>query len=464
MDNRKSLTTQKFGLLIGTGGSTAIYAFTTAFAMLFFTSVMGLSPAVVGTIMLVSKVWDAINDPLCGVLIDRTPTRKFGQIKPWIFFGAIGIAVFGVLMFVVPGFGNTGKVVWSLIMYNGIGMAFTAFVIGLVTIMPRITNIQIERVSLSAYFFIGQTLSAIIVTAIAMPLITHFSASSPVNAYWNTALIICAVGLALTMILIFVVKERVSAENKDESSKPLLKDSLVSILHNKPFLLVALICLINGIALGMHNSSLAQYIVFGLKNPEISSLIMPIIYVGAFLAGLLAKPLARLDKVRMTKISFIIVLVGILLRLITKDAFLPLMIGGEFAIGLGSGLFNVYMVAMLFDTAEYGYRKTGVQNNALIMSSMTFQLKIGQGVGAALMGFWLELGGYISTATEQPESAVKALFDVNLIPFLAVAIISFILMYFYKLSDSRMTKIMDERSSAETENTEVENAKAENND
>jgi GPH family glycoside/pentoside/hexuronide:cation symporter len=456
MEKQKSLASQKFSLLIGVGGSTGVYTFTTAFAMLFFTSVMGLSPAVVGTIILVSKVWDAINDPMCGFLIDRTPQGKFGQIKPWVFFGAIGIAVFGVLMFVVPAFGETGKVVWSFIMYNGIGMAFTAFVIGLVTIMPRITSVQIERVGLSAYFFIGQTLAAIVVTAVAMPLITHFSASNPLNAYWNTALIICAVGIVLTMLMVFIIRENAPAESKDARTRTPLKETVVSIVRNKPFLLIALICLINGIALGMHNTSLAQYIVFGLKNPEISSLIMPVIYVGAFLAGLLAKPLARLDKVRMSKIAFVIVIVGVLVRLVTSDAFLPLIIGGEFAIGLGSGLFNVYVIAMLFDTTEYGYRKTGVKNDALIMSSMTFQLKIGQGVGAALMGFWLELSGYISTAAEQPESAVKALFDVNLIPLLGIAVVSFILMHFYKLTDNKMTEMIGEEVQAEGETEDKE--------
>jgi GPH family glycoside/pentoside/hexuronide:cation symporter len=447
MNSQKVPNTQKFGLLLGSGGITSIFSLMTMLAMIFYTDIMGLSPAVVGTMILVAKVWDAINDPLCGMLIDRTHTR-FGQAKPFLFFGGIGIFVFGVLMFVVPGFSSAGKLVWSYITYNGVNMAFTACVISMATLIPRITKNQLERVSLSAFSFIGQTIFAIAASAVIMPMITHFSQTEPINAYWKTALVIGAVGLVFTMFFVFIVKENhlEQAENKAESRKkriPLLT-SLKSVVQNKPFLLVALVCLINGIAIGVHNSSLAQYLIFGLKKPELASMLMPVIYVGALAAGILAKPLARFDKVKMCKIAFLIIIAGILVRFITRDAFLPLMIGGELAVGIGSGLFNVYVIAMLFDCAEFGYNKTKVRNDGLIISSMTFQLKIGQGLGGALLGFWLEFGGYVGGAEVQSDSAVSALFNSHLLPFLIVAAISFVLLYFYKLNDKRMETIVQE--------------------
>jgi GPH family glycoside/pentoside/hexuronide:cation symporter len=208
--------------------------------------------------------------------------------------------------------------------------------------------------------------------------------------------------------------------------------------------LIVAICLANGIAIGMHNSSMAQYLIYGLKAPELASLLMPIIYIGAFAAGMLAKPLARFDKLRMAKIAFVILAAGLALRFFTGDAFLPAVIAGELAVGIGSGLFNVYVIAMLMDTSEYGYKKTKVRNDGLIMSTMSFQTKIGQGIGIALMGFWLELGGYVSGAAEQPQSAADALFNIHLAPFLVVAVLSFILLHFYKLDDKAMAEIMKE--------------------
>lgn len=442
--NQKVPMSQKIGILLGGGGITGVYYMVTMLAMFFYTNVMGLSPAAVGTMILIAKIWDAVNDPMCGSLIDRTHTR-YGKAKPWLFAGGILIFIFGILLFTVPNTGGTGKLIWAYITYNGVGMAFTACMIGTVVLMPRITSDPSERVSLSAYCTVGQTVVAIAAAAVIMPLIETFSLSNPNSAYRNTALIIGGIGLVLTMLFVFIIREQPDDEGEiSKKEKRSILRALKEVLTNKPFVIMALICIIQGMALGMHNGSLLYYLTFVLQDTTVSSALMVVIYAGTFIASLAGKTLAKFDKVLVSKISFLVMAAGILLRYATGDANIAVMLAGELLVGLGAGMFTVYAITMFMDCAEYGFNKDRARNDGLILSSLTFQNKIGQGLGSAVMGFWLEFSGYDETAAVQAESALKAVSQVHFLPLLLVAIVSFVLLMFYKLNNKEVLRIMEE--------------------
>lgn len=444
MDKQKSNVPlmQKLSILLGGAGITGTYSLVTMLAMIFYTDVMGLSPGAVGIMILIAKIWDAINDPMCGVLIDRTNSR-FGKVKPWLFGGGIGIFVFGVLLFTVPGFSQTGKLVWAYLTYNLVGMAFTACVIGTVTYIPRITKTPLEQVSLSAFYSLGQSIAALVLSAVVMKLLAYFGAMNPLGAYRDTALVIGGVGLVLTLFFVFITKEH-SVEGEQQQTRTPLKETFKALLHNKPFLLIAAICVVNGLASGMHTASMVHYVTYVLGNAGLASNLMFVIYGGIFLASISGKFLARFDKLLICKITFLVAAAGLLVRLISGDGNLTVMLVAEAAIGLGGGLFTVYSIPLLIDCAEYGYRTTGTRSDGMIMSSLTFQTKIGQGLGTAVMGIWLELAGYMETQAVQPESAVHAMRDIHLIPYLIIALVSFALLHFYPLSSRKMAELTKE--------------------
>lgn len=384
------LWVQKGGVLLGGCGITGTYSLYNSLASIFYTDVLGISATAMGVMVFISKVWDAINDIMCGALIDRTNTR-FGQVKPWLFCGGILIFVFSVLMFTVPDFNYAGRLVWAYITYNGVGMAFTACVIGTVSLMPRITRNPLEQVSLNAYYTVGQSIAAIAVSAVLMQLLTYFSAQNPGTAYRNLALVVGGAGLVLTMIFVFVIREPREDRIVAEARVP-LKKSLSALFHNRPFLLIAGISMVFGIA------------------------------------------------------------AGTALRLVTGDSSLVFMLIGESCIGLGGGLFTVYSVPLLIDCALYGYVKTGVRSDALVLSSLTFQTKIGQGLGTAIMGIWLGAAGYEELSSIQPDSAVSTIAQVHLVPYLAVAILCFVMLHFYSLSSKRMEAVRAEAEARESAN------------
>ena len=359
--------------------------------------------------------------------------------------------VFSVLMLTVPDFNYAGRLVWAYITYNGVGMAFTACVIGTVSLMPRITRNPLEQVSLNAYYTVGQSIAAIAVSAVLMQLLTYFSAQNPGTAYRNLALVVGGAGLVLTMIFVFVIREPREDRIVAEARVP-LKKSLSALFHNRPFLLIAGISMVFGIASGMHSASVVHYLTYVMEDPNLSGYVLVVSYAGTFIASIVSRPLAHFDKLLMSRVSFIVIAAGTALRLVTGDSSLVFMLIGESCIGLGGGLFTVYSVPLLIDCALYGYVKTGVRSDALVLSSLTFQTKIGQGLGTAIMGIWLGAAGYEELSSIQPDSAVSAIAQVHLVPYLAVAILCFVMLHFYSLSSKRMEAVRAEAEARESAN------------
>lgn len=184
----------------------------------------------------------------------------------------------------------------------------------------------------------------------------------------------------------------------------------------------------------MHSASLwLHYLTYVMEDPNLSGYVLVVSYAGTFIASIVSRPLAHFDKLLMSRVSFIVIAAGTALRLVTGDSSLVFMLIGESCIGLGGGLFTVYSVPLLIDCALYGYVKTGVRSDALVLSSLTFQTKIGQGLGTAIMGIWLGAAGYEELSSIQPDSAVSAIAQVHLVPYLAVAILCFVMLHFYSL-------------------------------
>lgn len=179
-----------------------------------------------------------------------------------------------------------------------------------------------------------------------------------------------------------------------------------------------------------------------MKKPELTGVLSPILLGGIFIASFFAKFAARFDKIKVIRIAFAIIFVCIGIRLITRDASIPVMIAAQVGIGISTGFVSVFLIPLFMDCIEYGEYKTKVRSEALTFSAVTAQNKIGLGVGTAMLGFILNVGGYKAGTSAQSGAVLNVLFGVHLIPFLIASIISFILLCFYKLNAEKMEEIM----------------------
>ena len=140
------------------------------FLPIFYTDVFGITAASLGTMLLVSRIWDGVNDPIIGILADRTESR-FGKFRLYVIYGCVPFAVLGVLTFTTPDFSMSGKLVWAYITYNGLMMLYTLVNIPYTAMLGVMTTTAAERTQLSSMKFVFAFSAGIVVSATLLPLV-----------------------------------------------------------------------------------------------------------------------------------------------------------------------------------------------------------------------------------------------------------------------------------------------------
>ncbi len=155
---------EKVGYAFGDVASCIFWQTIGSFLLFFYTDVFGIPAAAAGTMFLVTRLWDAINDPMMGTIADRTKTR-WGRFRPYLLWMAAPFTLIGVLLFTTPDFGPTGKLLYAYITYNLMMMVYTAINIPYSSLLGVITSSPVERVSLSSYKFLGAFTGNLLVQA-----------------------------------------------------------------------------------------------------------------------------------------------------------------------------------------------------------------------------------------------------------------------------------------------------------
>lgn len=160
-------------IALGSIGGQIMFVFMTNYASIFFTDFLGLSSGIVGTILLLSRIWDGINDPMCGILMERSNPRH-GKIQTWMLCGGVVAAIGLVMIFTVPNLGNAGRAAWAAIAYNVMGMGFTAVMTATMLQIPRGAAHPNEQVPLSTAYSIAASVAGIVAGSIIVKLMAAF--------------------------------------------------------------------------------------------------------------------------------------------------------------------------------------------------------------------------------------------------------------------------------------------------
>ncbi|MEQ9306727.1 MAG: MFS transporter, partial [Marinoscillum sp.] len=145
---------EKISYGFGDFASSMFWKLFSMFLLFFYTDIFGISAAAVGTMFLVTRIWDALNDPLMGIISDRTKTR-WGKFRPFLLFGAVPFGIIGVLSFTTPDLTTDGKLIYAYITYTLMMMAYTAVNVPYGSLMAVMTGDGVERTSLASWRFIG---------------------------------------------------------------------------------------------------------------------------------------------------------------------------------------------------------------------------------------------------------------------------------------------------------------------
>jgi sugar (glycoside-pentoside-hexuronide) transporter len=163
---------EKIGYSLGDSAANFIFQTVMMFLLFFYTDVMGISPVVAGIIFLITRIWDAFNDPMMGAIADRTNTR-WGKFRPWVLWSALPFGIIGILMFTTPSLSATGKIVYAFITYNLMMMMYTVNNVPYCSLTGVLTGDNIERTSLASYRFIFAMLASFVVQSFSIPLVNH---------------------------------------------------------------------------------------------------------------------------------------------------------------------------------------------------------------------------------------------------------------------------------------------------
>lgn len=439
-----------FGHAVAGFGQNLIYGFWSGYTMVFFTDVFGIAASAAGLIVLFSRIWDAINDPMMGAIADRTRTR-WGRYRPWFLFMALPITIFLTLNFSTPNLSGGAKVAYAAVTYILMSMAFTGVDVPYWTLPSAMSSEPNQRGSIFATSRLSTTLSSLLVSIIAVPVITAFSGNGTAAGYRNAALFFGCGGAALYLVGFLFIREHVEPATKQKFS---LNSTLMVIVKNKPLLLtLAAFILIN--TANYIRSGLAIY--YAANNLGSISLvpILSLVAVPGMIIGMLLTPalMRKFDKRSLfitfclagAALYFIYFLYGYqnLTGVLVFTAIAPIPLGS----------LSILASTMISSTIEYMEWKTGQRNEGIISSSQTFSSKVCIAIGGGLSGLILTLSNYVPN--QQQTVATLNVFHgtLTLAPTILL-LIAIVPMLFFDLTNERYAQIVDELKQRRASQTE----------
>jgi len=423
---------------------------------IFYTDIFGISAAALGTMLLISRIWDGVNDPMIGMCADRTETR-WGKFRPYILFGAVPFAIFGVLTFTTPSLGATGKLIWAYIAYNGLMMLYTTVNIPYTSMLGVMTTNAADRTQLSSVKFIFAFTAGIVVSATLLPLVDFLGHGHPQRG-WSLAFVVYGlVAVGFFMMTVFGTKERIKPAPDPDTS---VKKDLKYILTNKAWVLLTATTLTWILFVGLRSSVSAHYFKYYIfdGNPDkalpflgytfnLTGLLSAFNTLGqaAAVAGVL---LTSFLSTRFAKRPLFIALFLFSILCTAAYYFLPpgqlgAIFGIEVLLNLSGAPLPVLLWAMYADTADYGEWKTGRRTTGLVFSASTMSQKVGWALSAFAAFQILAFVGF--QANELPSLEVKSsLVKLMSIFPAALGVVSIIIFLFYPLTDARVNELNEE--------------------
>lgn len=454
----------KIGYMAGDMANDMFFIFASSFLMVYYTNVLGISGAAVGTLFLVSRIVDAFTDIGMGRIVDTFKPARDGRFKPWIRRVAPFAVIAGFLMFVyvVKDWSMPAKMIyvyvtylfWGSICYTGINIPYGSMA-------SVISDKAEDRAALSTFRSVGASIASMVISfVVPMAVYTTTNAGEQViipERFTLIAGVFAVVALGLYAVLYFWTNERIQLPEKDTSETESMGEQMKTIVKglttNRALLgiiVAAIFLLLAQLLVGSMNAYLYTVYFTNASGLAIAGVLGT---VGVLiLAPFASKIAARFGKKESGTIALIIsaVMYGILffLKLDNVWAFLTFSFFGN----LGMNYFNIIIWAFISDIIDYQEVRTGNREDGTIYAVYSFSRKIGQAFAGGLGGFALTAIGFISGAASQSQAVADNIYRVATgVPALGYVMVAFALFFIYPLGKKQVeenTRILQERRAA----------------
>jgi GPH family glycoside/pentoside/hexuronide:cation symporter len=431
---------EKIGYGLGDAAANLVFQTMLVFQLSFYTDTFGITAAAAGTLLLVARFWDAIFDPLMGVVADRTKTR-WGKFRPWVLWTAVPFGAMGFIAFLTPDFGPSGKLIYAYVTYITLMMVYSANNLPYSAMSGVLTGDIGERTSLSSYRFVCAMTAAFIVQGLALPMVKYFGQGNDVKGYQATMGIFGALCVVLFLITFLTTRERIQPDPAQKSS---IGQDFADLARNGPWIVLFGLTILVFITLSMRGGVMVYYWRYFMNREDLFSL-FNVCGLGSTIVGiLLSKSLAmRYGKknvfiVGLAFTTLFMALFVVLPRGAVTAAFIVEMLR-QFAYGPTIPL----LWAMMADVADYGEWRTGRRATAVVFSGIVFGLKAGLGFGGAIGGWLLSLYGYVPNVS-QPEGVLAGIrMTASVFPSIPF-FLGVVCLFFYQIDKQLNIRITDE--------------------
>ena len=432
----------KVGYLLGDFGNDFFFLLVSAYLMVFYTDIFGISAATVGALFMAARLWDAVADVTWGRFIDTRKPTKNGKFRPWVLRMSFPLVLTGVLMFVtVPGQSDGFYLAWAFVTYIVWGTLYSTVNIPYGSMASVMTNDPIERTSLSTWRTAGVMLASLVINSFG-PMIVFIDNKIDANRMFMAACIFGVLAIACYIGCYKLTTERIVPETND-AEKMDLRKTLKAIGKNKPLIWIlaaALLFMTNTMLIGAVNvylfkdyfASTAALSLWGALNTATSFAAMPLV-----------KPLvARFGKKEISAVGMAFAAIIYIALFFMKDlGAMPFVLIS--ALGMfGAAFLNVVIWAFVTDVIDYHEFLTGLREDATIYSVYSFSRKVGQAVAGGIGGFLISAVGYNAAVETQAESTLSGIHMLGtLAPALFYVAIFLILFFLYPLTKKRTQQL-----------------------
>ena len=428
-------------VMYGVGNFSAQLSWTmvSTYLSVFYTDVFGLTPMAVSILMLVAKVWDGINDPMMGAIMQKNHSR-WGKYRPFIFVGSLILMVFTVLTFSVPGFGSTGKLVWAYVTYIGLGMSYTMENVPFNALPSRMTKDPNRINQIFSSGMMGGAAGGILLMSCTLPIVTLLGQGSQKAGYQRTAALYAAVSVVLNIIVLHFCQENVEDAPDASKSEISTRETFAAIFRNKNLMLLFLYTLIMMTAVMGRVGVMVYFYMYCVNAPALMGILMIIPNI----AGLAVMPLApavmkKYGKKAVAILGCVLGAVGLAMMFFGPYTNIPWMVAASVIYGLysigapcGGGL--------LIDAVDDYEAREGIRTEGLAFSVSGLMNKIGGGIGSAAGIALIGAFGY-RNGTEITESIKTGInLGANCMPFL-IMLAAIVPLLFYNLDEKKMAEV-----------------------
>jgi glycoside/pentoside/hexuronide:cation symporter, GPH family len=434
---------EKVGYALGDTAANFIFQTMVMFQLAFYTDTFGITAAAAGTLLVVVRVWDAIFDPIMGIVADKTKTR-WGKFRPWILWTAVPFGIMGFLAFVTPDFSAGGKLMYAYITYIVLMMVYSANNLPYSALSGVMTGDLGERTSLSSYRFVFAMLAQLIIQGLALPMVSYFGQGNSAQGYQYTMAIFSTLAVLLFFITFSTTKERIQP---DPAQKASIKQHYGDLIRNGPWLAMFVLTLILFITLAMRGSVVFyyfRYFVSGENYEKLFSLFNVLGTTTTIVGIFFSKGLAMKFGKRNVFIGGLAgtTLFTALFVLLPRTA-VPLMFAAEMLRQFVYGFTIPLLWAMMADVADYSEWKNKRRATGIIFSAIVFALKAGLGFGGAITGYVLSMYGYVPNAVQTERALGGIVLTMSIFPAITFGL-CIVCLFFYSINKQAEIQITDE--------------------